>query len=460
MFVCPPHLSRGVPQRGMKQDTKEALQLKLKEPKQYAISHAVRQDTLSVRIDGGKNERFALKYSKDDPNAAKVKFIATLQPGDRIYMEAGGGAERFALGCVRAGAEVFRIPTFRVHDELKRRGNSFEPENNGDEETVGKQAKRAAALGILREFALTQQRFFYPFLEADQKLAQIAVLTDAYDMIQQKIRKPMVQRLRASVADLDIVEPIGAVDTQMYIQENLTETLFGPLRKTVKAKVNKKGEVTRPAHKETFVEALERLLKAIEERLAYRIEQAYREMPIWEEVFKQIPGCGSITAAKVIGGIKDVKFFPTEAKLIEAAGYAFFPDGSRQRRVKLNSAAGRALKEVIREMFPEWSEQEISDKIRMHHRPRLKQAVWLFTQQIRGYGKDSNPWRRAYNHRLAYEEARQEKFAPKPDGTTSYPSDRAERWLGKIFLQHVWRSWRRFEAGGKYRPYDFECLRD
>ncbi|MCL5407452.1 MAG: transposase [Patescibacteria group bacterium] len=433
-----------------------------KNQKQYVINHAVTLDTLGVRIDGGKNERFTLKYSKDNPNTAKVKFISTLQPGDQIFMEAGGGAERFALGCVRAGAEVFRIPTYRVHDEIKNRENGFEASGDvADEEVVErKQAKRIAALGILREFALNRPGYFYPFLEMDQKLAQIAVLANAYDMIQQKIRKPTVQRLRASVADLDIVEPIGTIDMQMYIQENLAETLFGPLRKTVKAKTNKKGEITKPEHKETFFEVLERSLKTVEEKLAYRMEQAYREMPIWDKMFKHIPGCGPVTAAKIIAGIKDIKFFDSQAKLVSAAGYDFLPDGSRRRKVRLSSNAGRAVKSTLRELYPDWTEKDLNDAIRMHHRPDLKQTVFLFTEQIRNYGQPDNPWRKAFNHRLAYEEARQEKFAPKLDGTTSYPVDRAERWLGKIFLQHIWRAWRRFEAGGEYRPYDFECLRD
>ncbi|HLB95571.1 MAG TPA: hypothetical protein VJK26_01555, partial [Patescibacteria group bacterium] len=113
--------------------------------KQYAIEHAVTQDTLGTRFDGARDERFTLEYSKDAANAAKVKFIGALKPGDEIFMEAGSGAERFALGCVRAGAEVFRIPTYQVHDELKRRGNGFEPEGDESDEQTEKRKKSKKA---------------------------------------------------------------------------------------------------------------------------------------------------------------------------------------------------------------------------------------------------------------------------------------------------------------------------
>ena len=429
--------------------------------KQYAIEHAVTQDTLGTRFDGARDERFTLEYSKDAANAAKVKFIGALKPGDEIFMEAGSGAERFALGCVRAGAEVFRIPTYQVHDELKRRGNGFEPEGDeSDEQTEKrKKSKKAQMLSILRDFALTKPEAFYPFREIDQKLAEIAIIADAYDMIQNKIRMPAVQRLRASVADLDIVEPVGKIGIEMDIQEHLAELLFGPMRRIVKETKNKSGEIAKPAHKETFTEVLERSLRAIEERLRRRMVQAFRDNKFWEGMYREIQGCGPVTAAKLIAGIKDIKFFDSRAKLVEAAGYGFLPDGSRKRKVRLSSETGRALKAILQEMFPDWTIKQLNDAIRMNWRPGLKQAVFLFTSQIRGYGQPDNPWKQAYLHRLAYEKALQEQFAPKPDGTTSYPDDRAQRWLGQKFLRHLWSAWRRCEADKEYRPYNFECLR-
>jgi len=390
--------------------------------RKFAVDYQVVEATNVAEFGTGGAISSGLSLTGEDEKKA---FIASLLPGDQVYSEAGGGNERFLLGCVRQGAEVWRIPAYIVKQE------------NASEDVAG----------TLANLAVNSPERFYPFRETDQQIAEVIMLSRVYTKFQKKIRIATKRRLEMSFLDLALVEPIGKVDVDVYAQNKLAQAI---VRAGISAEDS--GQST--------IEIVDNVLSGAEAAFYAMLEKAVKKTPVWKGVFDHIPGCGPSIAGRVIAGIVDVNYFDTPAKLMAKAGYSNLPDGSIKRKMSLDSKMAKVIRARIAEANPELSKAEIDECLRFDITPELKQAVWGFADWTRAYGRPDNVWKQAYLARYAYEEARQEKFATKENAwERSFPKDRAMRWLGQKFLIHVWKRWRVCNAGGEYLPPDFECLR-
>lgn len=386
----------------------------------FAIDYQVIEQTIGMEFGNSHNERFTLSDEEE-----KKAFIASLNPEDKVYAESGGGNERFLLGCVRQGAEIFRIPAYVVHHMTGE-----------------------VVCDKLVDLAINSPERFYPFKEMDQQIAEVTMLSRAHNKFQKKIRIATKRRLEMSFLDLALVEPIGQVDVDVYTQNKLAQAI---VRMGIEA--DDYGKST--------VEIVDNILSGAEAGLYVRLDKAVKKTPVWKGVFDHIPGCGPSIAGRMIADISDIRYFETPAKLMAKAGYSNLPDGSIKRKMSLSSEMAKVIRKRIANLYPEMTKEEIDEYLHFDVTPDLKQAVWDFCDWTRAYGRPDNVWKRAYNARYAYEEAQQEKFAAKENAwERSFPKDRALRWLGQKFLIHIWKRWRAFNAGAEYTPPDFECLRE
>lgn len=393
--------------------------------RRYAVDYQLVEETKAFLFGDGHDREIIL--SDDD---SKKKFISKLKPGDQIYTESGGGNERFLLGCVRKGAEVYRIPAYRV-----------------------KKLKEAEGVKTIHEalakMAIDSPEGFYPFEEMDQMIAQVAMLSRAHRIFQKKIRIPTKRRLETSFLDLALVDPVGEVDVDIFVHDKLARAIV-------------RHGIESGDYATTTVDLVDGILMGAEEGLAIRLAKALEQVPVYKGVFKHIPGCGSaILAGSLIANIGDIRFYDSAAKLMSKAGYGHLPDGSIQRKMSGNSAMAKVIARRITDAT-KLDDDEIAEMIRYNISPNLKQAVWAFCDWTRAYGsKENNVWKQAYEARYAYEEDRQEEFAAKENAwERSFPKQRAMRWLGQKLLVHIWKRWQAFNAGAEYCPPDFECLRN
>lgn len=253
---------------------------------------------------------------------------------------------------MRQGAKVWRLPT---HLSKARR------EQAGD----GKEATAK----ILQEVATGSPELFYSFGERQAPIAEIAALATGYRRMQDDVRKPLVQKTRASVQEITLAQGAPDAIEVCRMTETMVTEVFEP---------NFLQTLSQAQPNFGLADALEAALKAIEKGFYAELQRKLKKLPLFQAVFDPIPGCGPRIAGSVIGQIGDIRAFRSAGALKSYAGYSQNSDNSalRQRR-----RAG--------ELFSVNQE--------------LKQAVWYFSQQTRMYGRADNCWRIEFDKRTQYE---------------------------------------------------------
>ena len=175
-------------------------------------------------------------------------------------------------------------------------------------------------------------------------------------------------------------------------------------------------------------------------RLDYFVEQSKKQMAIWTDATVG-PIWGSLTsikglaagglAAQVLAQIDDITSFSTVSKLWRFSGYAVI-DGQAERNKKGEKS---------------------------HFNRRLKSTCWLVGQQ---FIRQQTP---GYVDLYYSEKDRQRKIHPekiKVDGKWKYNDghlhNMAQRKMVKIFLQHLWLTWRELEGLPVSLPYAHDQL--
>lgn len=211
---------------------------------------------------------------------ARKKFLDKISPGDRIYLSMGGGADKFCIALARMKAVIFRIPT---HD-LKR----YREELELDKDDICQVLYRAAINNVN----------FYPFEERDQKVAQLLVLTRAFDDLQKGTRIPHQLRMYSFLNDLSLIYPDRATVTEKDILKD----------PSVAALIEKEKEIVK------------------------MIKPILKSLPIFKAVFDPIHRVGPLIAARLIAEIGDIRRFPVHMALISYAGWGQKDGKPRKRR--------------------------------------------------------------------------------------------------------------------------------
>jgi hypothetical protein len=253
----------------------------------YAIDYAPKEATIVIAWD----EKAEPKTIKLETREEKMAFIEKLTKGDNIYMELGGGGDRFVIGARRKGASVFRIPSYEVKKFRQERGLTKE--------------ETAMALKIL---AQEKPDLFYPVQEIDENIAKLRIFARGYLLVRRKIRIAAELRLNSIYRDLWLIEkPTGEVDEETYVEQKVAESLI-------------------------FQGA-----DQVEQEMLNNIKEILPKIPAYE-IFKNIPGCGPVVAGICIGEIGDIRRFPTEHTLVAYAGYHVTEEGKAAVRRKGQTA--------------------------------------------------------------------------------------------------------------------------
>lgn len=322
----------------------------------YALDFAVRKDIIGRQWDNNVPEKeFRIVYTKGDPQKSelvRMDWIRQLKAGDQVFLEAGSGADCFALGCLRQGAKVWRLPTHLSKAKREQSGKGKE-----------------ATAEILQELSTTSPDLFYSFGERQAPVAEIAALATGYRRMQDDVRKPLVQKTRASVQEIALAQGAPDAIEVSRMTEAMVNEIFEPSFLQTLAK-------TKPNF--SLADVLEGALKAIEKGFYTELQHKLKRLPLFQAIFDPIPGCGPRIAGSVIGQIGDIRAFRSPGALKSYAGYGQSSDNPALRQRRRTG-----------ELFPVNQE--------------LKQATWDFSQQTRMYGRADNPWRIEFDKRTQYE---------------------------------------------------------
>lgn len=253
----------------------------------YAIDYAPKEATIVIAWDEGIPERVLELKTREE----KMAFIDKLNEKDTLYMELGGGGDRFVIGAHRKGAQIHRIPSFQVKQVRQERGVPKE--------------KTAEVIQCLAEI---KPELFYPVQSIDEKIAELRVYSRGYLLVQRKLRIAAQLRLDSIYRDLWLIQrPTGEVDEETYVKQKVAENLI-------------------------FQGA-----DQVEQEMLGNIKELLPTIPAYE-IFKNIAGCGPVIAGICIGEIGDIRRFPTEHTLVAYAGYHVSAEGKAMVRRKGQTA--------------------------------------------------------------------------------------------------------------------------
>lgn len=350
----------------------------------YVVVHApVGTSVVLAWEDGQKPTRQLLKLREE-----KEAFIDGITAADTCYLELGGPSDRLALACHIVGAAVWRVPIAWLAKELEltaeadragellftEDGQPFDEEDESGQRSILDEDEKKLAARKLRAEQIwrwkLEGREFYPLLDVDVPVLILIVLWKGFHLMQ-RTRIATHQRLLAVYRDLYLVtlaqQKVGMTEDQFVLDQISRDQSFRDVppeaRERYLASI-KTGDV------------LDEAVTEREKTLAAELGRQLEKLEMYQRVFKLIPRCGPLTAARMIGAVSDIRRFPTLAKFRAYFGLHHFADGSRARPMR-----GRPSN---------WSHVG-------------KQGCYQFSEQIGMTPPGANEWRDLLDRRRAYE---------------------------------------------------------
>ncbi|MDQ3085743.1 MAG: IS110 family transposase [Actinomycetota bacterium] len=242
-----------------------------------------------------------------------LKWARALDGDRRFALEdcrhVSGSLERFLLA---RGETIVRVPP-KLMAGTRRSARAYGKSDAIDAASVARAALREPGLPLARPEGATRETRL--------------LLDHRDDLVAERTR--IQQRLRWHLHDLDpeLELPAGALDRQVWLQR-LSRRL-GRLDQTVQVRICREL-VSR-------CRELARRASELERELALLVEQ---QAP----ALLALPGCGVLTAAKLLAETAGVERFASDAKLALHAGAAPLDASSgRQQRHRLNRSGNRQL---------------------------------------------------------------------------------------------------------------------
>src|SRR3989344_4156248 len=378
--------------------------------KHYAIDYASLQPARGLVWEEGREaSEFVLPYEEGKPEEsekARLEFIQSLTPLDTLWLEMGP-THRFALAAYRQGAQVRRISSHYTKEGRKKFNL---PKNE--------------IRTVLRQLTIEESAKFYSFAEMDAEIAEVGLLAKAYYTVHD-IRKRAAQRLAATQNDLFLVSRTGVIDVEQTVQRKLANLVYF-------------AGVLAEQPDRALADMVANQFQLIEDILYSELGRKLNSLPIYQQLFQHITGCGPAISAIIIYYIADIAFFETPAKLKHYAKLHQNPDGSRPCNIVGVQSS--------------WNQ-------------RFAQPFWLFAVQTRMFGRPDNVWKQAYLKRVKYESSRtlpEDEEIVKNASTrmlAEVQRRRAMRWIAQKLCVHIHHRWNAVKAGTEYHEPDFECLR-
>jgi transposase len=276
-----------------------------------------KQSHTAAALDAERAERVdELTVGAREEGHERLLAWARSLDGERVWAvedcrHVSGGLERFLL---RSGERVVRVPP-KLMAGARKSARQFGKSDPIDAEAVARAAIREGTQ------TLPQARLSGPERE-------IALLLDHRENLVSE-RTRIQGRLRWLLHDLDpeIEIPERALDRDKWLSRlsgRLARREQTAQVRVLRAQVRRCRELTREAN------ALERELKLLVRRQAPQL--------------LALPGCGALTAAKLIAEVASVERFASDSKLAKLAGVAPLDASSgKQLRHRLNPKGNRQL---------------------------------------------------------------------------------------------------------------------
>lgn len=375
---------------------------------------------------------------------SKKNFLENLTPEDILWLEMGGGSDKFVLAALRKKAKVNQIPTFRFKT-LRTPGPSNEMHFR------------------LRETALSHPRSFYPIKEKEEDLIRLRILHRVRQMIMETIRIPMDLRIQGILRDLELLLPEGDLESELREKYainfllQITLARFQKLREAVQQIENLTDnkeitKITRAISKILTQEEEQKISNPlyheallVEKQIFKQIKEILPHIPIYQKFLKDLKGAGPRIAAGIIAEIGDIRRFPSPASLCKYAGWGFV----------LGKEGNWEIQKKKRKPFETTEDPSASTPGNLF----LKTSIYLL---IESFIKHKTPyWKNLYE---GYKKRLREKH-PKPvpiplsSGKTRYDwSDKhihltAILKTGTRFLWVLWKEWMRLEAPEIYKRW-------
>ncbi len=480
----------------------------------YALAHAL----LGVSYVAKLNNDGPPEILRLTSEAAKEEFfLTTLGKGDRLFTELGGANDKVALIAVARGAEVSRIPTFRIgnKDAVLETVSAAdwpvsEERAHGGETSDALTARKARAIAIGVRSVLTPEDFL-PTRDDNATILRIQHLYRKYRSFQ-KVLLASYQRLVSVYNDDYLLEIAsqqnadrvkggdltkGAVtkvinDLLSYVPEEEREALIAKLGiEKIKAAGVKRSQMGK-----IFKAIIDEMMQGgatapflREMKATYKqLEKELKTLSVFQNVFKPIPGCGPLIAARWIASIGDIRRFRAVKNLRAYAGYHHFEDGSRARRragrvsnwkvelkqgiyllcqstlkmpkspfrAKLDLRRSYELYKLLVQRQRMADEQEVTEQILPEaYRDRSIACVNdMKPEDLAILAAHVDALRKKAGVKTSFTDdeeddeeekiaARDPKLAKLVRGLKQNALDKAMRWLGQYFIKHVYKSWRR-----------------
>jgi transposase len=236
--------------------------------------------------------------------------------GERVWAiedcrHVSGGFERFL---VQRGERVVRVAPRLMG--ASRKGTR----------SVGK-SDSIDALAIARA-TLAEGPETLPLATVDERAHEIKLLLDHHDDLVAQ-RSDDQRRLRWHLHDLwpQLELPAGCLDRERWLQK-------------VSRRLSRAEQSTRVTISRELVAAIRartRRIRELERELGALVKQKAPQL-------LELPGCGVLTAARIIGDVGDINRFASDAKLARLAGIAPIPVSSGMRdRHRLDRRGNRKL---------------------------------------------------------------------------------------------------------------------
>ena len=268
-----------------------------------AVGRKLGEKTVKATTEG---HHVALMWARD-------QFGVELRWGIEDCRNMSARLERDLLG---AGQAVVRVPT-KLMAQTRKSGRTRGKSDPIDAESV--------ARAVLREPDL-------PVASHDEVSRECKLLTDRRDVLVAQ-RTSAINRLRWNVHELDpergpAPRALKAAKHQQALQAWL-QTVPGLVAELARAEL---GDVIR----------LTAEINALEQRLSQRVREV-------APALLEIPGCGDLTAAKLVGETAGVSRFKSEAAFACHAGVAPIPvwSGNTEGQMRLSRSGNRQLNSAI-----------------------------------------------------------------------------------------------------------------
>lgn len=215
--------------------------------------------------------------------------------------------------------------------------------------------------------------------------------------------------------------------------------------------------------------------KAYENKIKKRLTDEVQNYPLYDKYLKNIQGIGPVISAGLIANIGDIGKFGTISKLWMQSGLGFnkfCPECDHPTYVELEfeDRDGNLTKQKKLKPFencPECHKQTIpiiqrtTKGYRNNWSPRLKVLAWKIGDSFVKQKASKSGYRRLYES-LRKGDTENHPTKIKENGKTKYNDghmyNRAVRKTVKIFLSHLWITWREMEGLEVKQPYVSKVL--